>query len=967
VLLLVLSGDINLNPGPPCTINIAHLNTRSISSISENLNKPALLQEFILDQDIEILSTSETWLSTETPPSILNSFTPANFSLIHNPRPNGKGGGVAFIFRSYLKATRVPLPTFPSFESLCIRFSVSSVSYTFLTIYRPPSSSLSNFLSDFSSLLDGLVTSPSELIVTGDFNIHADCPTNPSTSAFLDILDSYSLTQHVDFPTHTHGHTIDLILTRSNSTILSKVEFTIPFISDHYATHATVTIPISKRLPQITRHVRAFRSINIDSFASDILTSELYTAPATSLQQYLNVFTSTISSLIDKHAPLKTITCNSKPQKPFITPHILSEKAKRSKLETIYRRSRSPADLLNYKTQSRNLSKLITSARRSYFRSVISNHRNQPRKLWSALSSLLSRDIPPSLPSSLSSSTLATSFLQFFEDKISKLCSAFTPNTLSHTSPHLNPTSPPPLLCNLSSASPDEVKHAILASSDSTCNLDEIPTKLLKSCIDSLLTPITTLVNLSLAEGSFPSHYKHALVKPLLKKYNLPTEDLSSYRPISNLNFISKLLERIIHSRLISHLNSFTSIATFQSAYRPSHSTETALLRIQNDLLLAINEHKVSALILLDLSAAFDTIDHKILLERLSSFYGISGSALDLLSSYLSNRTQSVSINSCSTSPSPVPTGVPQGSVLGPLLFTLYTSPISQLFKNSSVNYHLYADDTQLYISFLPSDAESSLSIISSILNSVHTWLTNNRLTVNPSKTEYLLIGTPQQRSKVTNSSVSFCGNVLIDSMSCRNLGVIFDNQLSLKKHVSSVCQTSYLQIRQLRQIRSSLDINSATILANSLVSSRLDYCNSLFHALPDSTISRLQRIQNCLARVVLPYIKRSDHISPALKKLHWLPVKQRIIFKLATITYKTLHIKQPSYLLDLLQYHNPSRSLRSASQHLLTIPRIDSANGRRSFSFSAPSIWNSLPLPIRLSPTLSTFRSSIKTHLFPP
>src|SRR4029077_4959643 len=133
-----------------------------------------------------------------------------------------------------------------------------------------------------------------------------------------------------------------------------------------------------------------------------------------------------------------------------------------------------------------------------------------------------------------------------------------------------------------------------------------------------------------------------------------------------------------------------------------------------------------------------------------------------------------------------------------------------------------------------------------------------------------------------------------------------------------------------------------------------------LFHELPDSTISRLQRIQNCLARVVLPYYKRSDHIYPALKKLHWLSVKQRIIFKLATITYKALHIKQPSYLHELLQYHTP-RSLRSASQHLLTIPRIDSANGRRSFSFSAPSIWNSLPLSPSLSPTLSTFRSSIK------
>ena len=238
------------------------------------------------------------------------------------------------------------------------------------------------------------------------------------------------------------------------------------------------------------------------------------------------------------------------------------------------------------------------------------------------------------------------------------------------------------------------------------------------------------MINLCLSEATFPSRYKHALVKPLLKKYNLPTEDLSSYRPISNLNFISKVIERILHTRLLSHLSSFPSIARFQSAYRPFHSTETALLRIQNDLLLATNEKKVSALILLDLSAAFDTIDHQILLDRLSSFYGITGSALDLLSSYLMNRTQSVNIDSFLTPKSPVPTGVPQGSVLGPLLFSLYTSPLSSILDRSPVSYHLYADDTQLYISFHPSDSINSLVSSSSILDAVHTWLTNNRLTV---------------------------------------------------------------------------------------------------------------------------------------------------------------------------------------------------------------------------------------------
>ena len=221
----------------------------------------------------------------------------------------------------------------------------------------------------------------------------------------------------------------------------------------------------------------------------------------------------------------------------------------------------------------------------------------------------------------------------------------------------------------------------------------------------------------------------------------MPHEELSSYRPISNLNFISKTLERIIHSRLTNHLESFPALCPYQSAYRQYHSTETALLRIYNDALLSIDQQKVSALVLLDLSAAFDTIDHQILLSRLTSNFGITGSAFSLISSYLLNRTQSVTIQSQTSASSPLLTGVPQGSVLGPLLFCLYTTPLSYIFTNPSVPFHLYADDTQLYISFSSSDSVSKLNTLSSTLDSVYTWLSSNHLSVNPSKTEYLLLG----------------------------------------------------------------------------------------------------------------------------------------------------------------------------------------------------------------------------------
>src|SRR3981081_3459848 len=293
------------------------------------------------------------------------------------------------------------------------------------------------------------------------------------------------------------------------------------------------------------------------------------TPPANNMEDYLSQFDSTLTELLDKHAPPKIISCSSRTRKPFITPEILKEKSKRSKLESIYRRTRSLTDHLNFKAQSRLVAKLVTAARRTYFKSKIANSMHQPKKLWATLNTLLSRSTLPTLPnmSNSSPSVLASAFLSHFTEKITKLSSSFTSSSAS--SAKYIPLIPPPPISTFSPASNDEVRAAILSSSNASCLLDTIPTFLLKSCIDVFIHPVTTLINFALTEGSFPSKYKHAVVYPKLKKHSLPQDDLPSYRPIFNLNFISKILERIIYNRINNHLQSFSSISPFQSPIEP--------------------------------------------------------------------------------------------------------------------------------------------------------------------------------------------------------------------------------------------------------------------------------------------------------------------------------------------------------------------------------------------------------------
>ena len=503
-----------------------------------------------------------------------------------------------------------------------------------------------------------------------------------------------------------------------------------------------------------------------------------------------------------------------------------------------------------------------------------------------------------------------------------------------------------------------------------SCEIDPVPTSLLLECLDSVLPAITTIINKSLSSGTFPDLYKKAIVKPLLKKVSLDQNNLKNYRPVSNLMFLSKLTEKIVLSQLLVHLSANNLMDSFQSAYRSCHSTETALLRILNDLLLATDSGRVSVLALLDLSAAFDTIDHRILINRLQQVFGIHDVALSWFVSYLSDRSQSVLVHEQLSDSSILRYGVPQGSVLGPVLFLLYMKPLSDVIAKHSVLHHAYSDDTQLYKSSTVDQLSDVIQSMTRCILDVRDWMTENRLKLNEEKTEAMIVSSPYvARSLSLPESLVIDNTVVNFSNSVKNLGVTFGSDLSLEAHVTNTCRLAYIEIRRISSIRHLLTTDSAKTLVCSLILSRLDYANSLLSGCTQTLIQRLQRVQNDAARLVVR-VRRSAHTTPILRQLHWLHVEDRIMYKIMSICHVSLSETGPTYLKELLHLHVPRRQLRSSSDtRILEIPLPNEVKtktfGERSFKFQAPTHWNELPKVLRHAESKTSFKSGLKTHLF--
>lgn len=963
------SNDNNSNDDGSTHLNVGSINIRSIR------HKTVYISELLREHSLDILLITETW-AHESENNVITASLPKNYKFFHAPRSsdlNITGGGVGIIYRDIFSSTKIreQFHTTDSFETLAYSFYLQNFVLNFAVVYRHGHIGTDAlFIEDFNVFLSSFQDLGNNFFICGDFNFWLDFPAGkPFTADFINTLNVHDSINAVNKPTHIHGHTLDLIIHNKDNKLISDISV-LP-IDRRFTDHALILFKYNQpiKIKAIRKSIvfRNYKNCNFGSLhddAKNMLSTINHKAPNLDLVSSLNTI---LSSLSDNHFPLIEKSILVKDSCPWFDSTISRLRNARRKAEREWRRSGTDISRQNYVEARDRVTLEIGNKKQNYYHNKVKSCKGKEKQknLWNIFNDLMGRqDIV--FPTSASPDDVNHYFIQKIRKIRDDLDLNILQNNFSNLVLEFRTVYGSHKISMFRDFSHTEVVNIVKSVNKTFCSSDPFNFSKAPELL-SIFTPLMAeIINQSFSTGVFPVSEKSADVKPLLKKASLDREELKNYRPVSHLSFLSKIIEKAIFVQLVPHLENNNRIPKFQSAYREYHSTETALCRIYNDLIENSHNSKPSILLLLDLSSAFDTIDHDLLIQDLNES-GVNSLALNLLESYLKNRCQKVSMQSSSESLE-LHYGVPQGSILGPVLFSLYAAKLENIMKAHGVTYHMYADDTQIYLPV--SNLNTSKDKIVSLLSDIKIWMHQRKLKLNEGKTEIILINGGLKSTILAHDFENV--NLITDitpSPSVRNLGVFFDSKLTFKEHFNQIIKSCNFHLRRLSSIVKFLDHDSITTLMHAFVTSRVDYCNSLFINLPKKDLKRLQLILNKAARLIFslpPYARISSH----LYELHWLPIKARIEFKISLLTYKALKHNKPVYLRELLKDYSTqsSMSLRVADDpYRLATPFLKNnfSHCSRSFSYMAPRLYNDLPSSIKSAPTTESFKKQLKTYLF--
>lgn len=919
------------------------------------------------DNCIDLACISETWFSSEsnTTTSIIRNL---GYNIVHNFREK-VGGGVCVIWNSKLNKQVRNGPVIKSFDTFQYQNIIFQGKFkiNLMCLYRLQETSYSLFLEELNILLS--TQDPCyPLVLTGDFNVHFQKSNLKIVQDLIDLTSSFGLKQFVSGPSNKFGNTIDLLFMNSFMFEMNEIQPISYNLGDHFPIFFNLpNIDVANSHEKKTVTYRDIKSVNIPNFAQKLTTS-LNTAIPANVEQsnftdLLNIYNSTVEHELDMCAPWKTRTFPASSSPPWMDADYRSNRIIRRKLERQWKKSR----LNNDQTRLKNDKKLYVSQRNvcaqmskdkrsSYYNNLIESKRGDQRSLYNIVYNLCDKSNSRGvLPVHDNAKDLANSFNQFYMTKVKQIRSKIP---LSNDNNHHNfIIFNGNTLHSFRPISVPELREILKVSGIKTSFSDILPATLLKTVIEELLPYLCILVNKSLSTGSVVG-MKESIVVPLLKKAGLDSEILKNYRPVADLVFLSKLTERVVAIQIFEHMSVNSLHCKYEHAYKKYHSSETLLVCLVNDILLSLDNNNALILLLIDLSAAFDTVDIDLLLRILELEIGIRGIALDWFESFLKDRNQRVLIENLLSDCLKVDFGVPQGSVLGPILFNIYIRSLFEIIESSGFSTSGYADDNNAHQSFaMHFQYDVICEQLPTLMSKIKQWMDSHFLKINPDKTEIITFLPNNLRNSQLIHGTFLEGDCIRFSQSVKNLGFRLDSFLTMDSHVNAVVSHCYKLISDVARIRHLLNDKDTESLMHSIVGSRLDYCNVLLYGVNKSVIQKFQKVQNAAARLISKRRKR-DSVSDVLIDLHWLPVEQRIIFKLLVLTYKIVNGIAPQVLCSLI-------SLRNEGELLLDNVYLNTNYGRRSFTYAAPRYWNALPINIRRANSVDAFKRATKHLLF--
>ena len=960
------------------------------------MNKTGGVITHLEEKECDVCLIQETYLKV-TDTAKIQEIKDNGWNIFSSPRNERSGGGIGVLYRDGVMVKLAPVKyKFKTFQVQEVLIGGEDDLLRLCNIYRPPYTGKAryteaNFLDEINDYFSDLLMKTGNPLIMGDFNFQVHDEDNFYARKLLEMLDSFDFIQNVPAePTHVRGGTLDLVICQRD--LAGKLRRLNIFPEGTLSDHFLVTADVELNTPGkdfITRKrismYRDFKSVDVEAFKNELQRECLEVPDGASVEDTLGIYDKALNSVVERLVQMK----RRKPMKnrrPWRDRQDVREALrKRRQAERAWEKNKTGLNKAQYKDLQRKFNKIDKEARMEFVKKNLEEVKDDPAALQKRLGHVLGKT-ETSLPSGPSDKKLADEFASFFSGKIEKIRSVIVQE--QEGNPDEEPVaSAEHVGCSLNQFEEISIGGLIRMVKDlssKTCDLDPIPTWLVKDCLEELAPILTAIVNKSLKRACVPSSLQGALVMPTIKNPNGDKDLLSNYRPVSNIAFVSKLLEKVVLTQLNDYLWKNDLLNPNQSGYRVGHSCETLLAGMFDDLLKDLDSGKVAALMLLDMSAAFDTVDHQALIGVLEKRFGVTGLALDWFRSYLGSRNFHVSIRGELSAAIALICGVPQGSLLGPVLFLLYIEELQDIARPYGLSIKLYADDSQLYVSLIPTDAEGwnvTKHAVEECLAQMKRWMVSNWLKCNEDKTEFVLLGKSSSLEKLNFDPVINFGGSSLVPMKCqgqtgKTLGVLLDDHLTLERQVNNVKRQCGLTLKNLWQVNKCLDKSTKILLVKQLVISKIDYCNILYYGLPQRILANLQKTLNSCIRFVFNLHGHQDDYTEYFKEAHILPIQQRLTFKACLLAYKIVRGTAPKYLLELVprdEEYGSARTTRATTVpdfYRLKYPKLSSINAnsklrRRRLSVFLPDVWNDLPLELRSVHPVDLFKTRLKTRLF--